>query len=102
MTLRLIHVGLGGWGSDWAKEVVAKNKEVETVAWVELVPAALAQAQERLNLPQERCFATAAGADRDHKLLLIDVERDALQGDGRCYLWRHGIDFVDVFNRDHR
>ncbi|HTK08644.1 MAG TPA: Gfo/Idh/MocA family oxidoreductase [Ktedonobacteraceae bacterium] len=58
MTLRLIHAGLGGWGSNWAKEIVARNKDVETVAWVEIVPDALRLAQERLDLPEERCFAT--------------------------------------------
>ncbi len=58
MTLRLIHVGIGGWGSNWAKDVVAQNKDIQTVAWVEVVPEALALAQKNLKLPKERCFAT--------------------------------------------
>jgi predicted dehydrogenase len=73
MTLRLIHVGLGGWGSNWAKDVVSLNKDVETVAWVELVPKALALAQEHLKLPKERCFATLeeALAVYDAEVVLI-------------------------------
>jgi predicted dehydrogenase len=89
MTLRLIHVGLGGWGSNWAKNVVELNKEVQTVAWVEVVPEALALAQETLKLPEERCFATLEDAlaryDADAVLITaslpghIPVTRAALQ-----------------------
>ncbi len=56
MTIRLIQIGLGGWGQNWFSSVVSANKAVETVAWVEIDEQALANAQQRLNLPQERCF----------------------------------------------
>ena len=56
MTVRLIHVGLGGWGRNWAKDVVAQNPAVETVAWVDMVPEVLTLAQQSLDLPEERCF----------------------------------------------
>ncbi|HEY3993608.1 MAG TPA: Gfo/Idh/MocA family oxidoreductase [Ktedonobacteraceae bacterium] len=56
MALRLIQVGLGGWGQNWYSEVVSQSKAVETVAWVEIDEQALANARQRLNLPEERCF----------------------------------------------
>ncbi|GCF10517.1 Gfo/Idh/MocA family protein [Dictyobacter arantiisoli] len=58
MTLQIIQVGLGGWGKDWARDVVAKNKDVETTAWVEIDAATLQEAQQRLKLPVERCFTS--------------------------------------------
>ena len=71
MTVRLIQVGLGGWGSDWAKNVVAPYQDVETVAWVEIVPEALQAAQKRLALPADRCFTLLSDA-------LEAVESDAV------------------------
>ena len=62
MTLRLIQVGLGDWGSSWAENIVAPYKNVETVAWVEIVPEALQIARKRLTLPEERCFTSLEGA----------------------------------------
>ncbi|HLZ56616.1 MAG TPA: Gfo/Idh/MocA family oxidoreductase [Ktedonosporobacter sp.] len=48
MTLRIIQVGLGGWGQSWAVNIVAANKDVETVAWVEIDEETLQQARQRL------------------------------------------------------
>lgn len=62
MTLQLIHVGLGGWGSSWAEQVVAQNKDVETTAWVEIDTLALKAARQRLGLPEERCFTSLEAA----------------------------------------
>ena len=62
MALPIIHVGLGGWGSSWATNIVAKNKDVETVAWVEIDAETLQQVQQRLGLPQERCFTSLEDA----------------------------------------
>jgi predicted dehydrogenase len=62
MTLRLIQVGLGGWGSSWAEHIVAPYEDIETVAWVELVPEALQAAQKYLKLPEERCFTSLDAA----------------------------------------
>src|SRR5437660_189161 len=56
MVLRIVQVGLGGWGQNWAAHVVSQNKDVETVAWVDVHAETLQRAQERLNLPAERCF----------------------------------------------
>src|SRR6266567_2949949 len=40
MTLRIIQVGMGGWGRHWAKYVVSQNKDVELVAYVDAVAEA--------------------------------------------------------------
>lgn len=58
MAIRLIQVGLGGWGQNWFRDIVSQSKAVEAVAWVEIDARALADAQQRLNLPGERCFLT--------------------------------------------
>lgn len=71
MTIRLIHVGLGGWGQNWSESVVAPNKDVETVAWVEIVDEVMVAAQKKLGLPPERCFASLDEA-------LTKVEADAV------------------------
>ncbi len=56
MTLRMIQVGLGGWGRNWAKTVVIQNKKVELVAGVDAVPEVLAIAQKELTI--ERYFSS--------------------------------------------
>jgi predicted dehydrogenase len=58
MTLRIIQVGLGNWGQNWARNIVAKNADVETTAWVEIDPVALEDARTRLTLPSECCFTS--------------------------------------------
>jgi predicted dehydrogenase len=55
--LRLVQVGLGFWGLDWAEEVLGGAREVETVAHVDPVPAAREALLARIGVPPERCFA---------------------------------------------
>jgi predicted dehydrogenase len=62
MTLRIVQVGMGGWGQNWAKDVVARNKDVETVAWVDVHAETLKNAQERLKLPAALCFSSLTSA----------------------------------------
>jgi predicted dehydrogenase len=62
MGLRVIQVGLGGWGRDWAKEVTGRVAGVEPVAWVDLDPAARRSALAELDLPEGRVFASLADA----------------------------------------
>jgi len=50
MTLRIIQVGLGGWGRNWAKTVITQNKDVELVAGVDAVPEMLSIAQKELTI----------------------------------------------------
>ncbi|HCI81616.1 MAG TPA: gfo/Idh/MocA family oxidoreductase [Ktedonobacter sp.] len=69
--LRIIQVGLGNWGQSWAKNIVAPNPNVETVAWVEIDAPTLQQAQQRLELPEARCFTSFENA-------LKSVEADAV------------------------
>ncbi len=62
MAIRLIQVGLGGWGKNWFHEIVSHSQSVEPVAWVEIDAQALAQAREQFNLPGERCFLSVEEA----------------------------------------
>lgn len=56
MALRLIQVGLGGWGQNWFREVISSSQAVEPVAWVEIDAETLNQAQQHLGLPSKSCF----------------------------------------------
>lgn len=56
--LKIIQVGLGHWGRNWAKNVVAKVDGVEPVAWVEPAVAARERAVAELGLSPSACFAT--------------------------------------------
>lgn len=59
MTLKLIHVGLGGWGMDWQQTALATiGDEVETLAIVEAFEPALERAQKALKLKDGQCFTT--------------------------------------------
>ncbi len=71
MVLRIVQVGMGGWGQNWAAHIVSQSNEVETVAWVDVHAETLQRAQERLNLPAERCFSSLRYA-------LDSVESDAV------------------------
>jgi len=56
--VRIIQVGLGPWGRNWAKNVVPEVAGVEAVAWVDPSPNARSQAIAELSIPTDRCFAT--------------------------------------------
>jgi predicted dehydrogenase len=60
--VRLIQVGLGFWGTNWAEEVLPTVPEVETVAYVDPSPAATGQLCARLDVPAGRCFPSLAEA----------------------------------------
>lgn len=62
MALRLLQVGMGGWGRSWAKNIVQPNPNVDLVACVDMEPTMLLQAQQDLDIPAERCFSTLATA----------------------------------------
>jgi len=49
MTLRIIQVGMGGWGRNWTKNIVSQNKDVELVACVDAVHEILSLAQQELS-----------------------------------------------------
>ena len=59
---KIVHVGLGRWGRNWATNIVPTVPTVETVAWVDTAADALTAAQADLNLPRDRCFQSLAEA----------------------------------------
>src|SRR5689334_10880553 len=58
MPLRIIQVGLGGWGRGWARTVISLNEDVETVAYVDMIESMRTQAQNDLNLPSNLFYPT--------------------------------------------
>ncbi|MBV9272406.1 MAG: Gfo/Idh/MocA family oxidoreductase [Verrucomicrobia bacterium] len=67
--IKLIHVGLGRWGFDWAKHVYPGNSEVEPVAYVDRDPEALKRVQSQLGVPPSRFFSALSDA-----LTIADAE----------------------------
>lgn len=70
MAIRLIQVGMGGWGLMWGN-TVRRSEDAELVACVDMDQAARARAQKKLELPPERCFSSLSDA-------LTAVECDAV------------------------
>jgi predicted dehydrogenase len=56
--LRVLQVGLGTWGRDWAQRVVPEVPEVDLVGYVDPDPSALAQLRNAVTAAPERCFLT--------------------------------------------
>lgn len=77
MTVRIIQVGMGGWGRDWATNVLPRVKAVTPVARVDSFPGSLALARSELGVPAEQCFdsleAAIAGIDADAVLATVAV-----------------------------
>jgi predicted dehydrogenase len=71
MAIRLVQVGMGGWGRNWATNVIKRSEDVELAACVDLNAEMLVQAQQLLSIPPERCFQTLESA-------LASVEADAV------------------------
>ena len=71
VAIRLIHVGLGGWGTDWEANALPPVREIERVGWVDSDEPTLAKARERLDLPADGCFSSLADA-------VANVEADAV------------------------
>ena len=67
--MRLIQVGMGLWGRDWARTVVPTVPGVEQVAFVDEAPQALAQVR------------TERGADDDRLFTSLDAALDAVEAD---------------------
>ncbi len=60
--LRLIQVGMGGWGQDWAREIIRASHDVTCVGSVDLQPAILSQIQQQLHIPATACFPSLEAA----------------------------------------
>jgi predicted dehydrogenase len=69
--LRLIQVGLGFWGSDWAQEILPSVETVEVVGYVDPSGEALRRLQSSLAVDPASCFPSLAAA-------LETVECDAV------------------------
>ena len=59
--LRLVQVGFGGWGRDWAAHVRA-TPEVRVVGVVDALPEAVRAAAKLYGLGKEACFTSLEGA----------------------------------------
>ncbi len=72
MPLRIVQVGMGGWGQNWAEIAIPRaGTVVEPDAWFDADPAGLAAEQKALGLAAERCFPSLSAA-------LEAVEADAV------------------------
>lgn len=69
--IRIIQVGLGGWGQDWSRNIVSRSSDVEPVAYVDMSAQMLELAQKRLGIAPDLCYPTLEAA-------LQAVEADAV------------------------
>ncbi len=60
--LRLVHIGMGAWGRDWAKLLARQEGLAQTVAWVDLQPDMLRQLQADVGVAAEACFPSLTAA----------------------------------------
>src|SRR5262249_20366532 len=60
--LRMVQVGLGAHGRNWARRVVPDVPEIELVGYVDSDPYALDIAKEELQAPPEMCFESLGEA----------------------------------------
>ena len=77
--VKLIHVGVGRWGTDWQRNAIPPVGEVEGVAWVDPHESTLETAKRVLDLPAERCFTslTEAFAAVESEAVLITAPMTA-------------------------
>ena len=71
MTVRIVHVGLGGWGGNWASTVIPTVPEVEVVGIVDPHAPTLASVASEIGVPAELSFGSLSEA-------LAAVEADAV------------------------
>ena len=71
MTVRIIHVGLGGWGGSWAREAIPAVSEVEVVGIVDPSADTLQAVRTDLGLPESAAFSSLTAA-------LAAVDADAV------------------------
>ncbi|WNY33437.1 Gfo/Idh/MocA family oxidoreductase [Curtobacterium flaccumfaciens] len=71
MSVRIIHVGLGGWGGNWARTAIPEVSEVQVVGIVDPSAPTLEAVRTDLGLPASAAFASLTEA-------LATVEADAV------------------------
>lgn len=94
MALRIIQIGVGGFGRRWV-DVLSRTKGVKVVALADINAEALAAAQEKLSLPASFCF-------KDFRKAIDSVEADALinvtppkfHKPAALYAFKHGLDVL--------
>ncbi len=64
--IRLIQIGLGNWGADWATKVLPQLEDVEVVGWVDRSPQSRAAFIERVGVAEETVFSSFAEAHAAH------------------------------------
>jgi predicted dehydrogenase len=62
LPIRLIQVGMGGWGQNWRQNILKPSAAVEVVASVDSDADMLTLACQRLNLPKKHCFDSLQAA----------------------------------------
>lgn len=62
MTLQIIHVGLGGWGGDWARHAIPPVPGVEVAAIVDPDLDTLRTVRADLDLPEAKAFPSLTDA----------------------------------------
>src|SRR5207249_10975252 len=95
--IRLLQVGLGGWGRDWAWRVIPEVKEVEVAGYVDSDPGSLKLLQQEVPGAADRCFATLreAIAKTEAEAVLVTATLDGhaprtrAAGDARLHLLGH-------------
>jgi predicted dehydrogenase len=60
--LRMIQVGMGGWGRDWARNILLPDDAVALLACVDADEATLDLARRELKLPADGCFTSLGAA----------------------------------------
>ena len=77
--MRLIQVGMGGWGRSWAKVLAQNTQLAQVVACVDLQPEMLLQAQQDVGIDAALCYTsleaalTETGATADAVLVTTPI-----------------------------
>jgi len=62
VSIKIIHVGLGGWGGNWAVNAIPAVAEVEVAAIADPNPATLKSVRTKLGLPEAQAFPSLTAA----------------------------------------
>jgi predicted dehydrogenase len=77
MPVRILQVGMGGFGRSWAEKVIPRVADVELVGCVDIDRAALESARAYTTLPADRCFLSLDDAleatDADAVLVTVTI-----------------------------
>src|SRR5271155_4543783 len=60
--IKIIHVGLGRWGSDWARHIYPESADAEVVGYVDQDPLALERPRQILGVSPARFFPLLSDA----------------------------------------